>query len=303
MKSERDAVLVIGSLNYDKIMKVPHFPVPGENIIASQVDANSGGKGANQATQCAKLGLQTYMVGCIGNDSFGTYLTDSLISSNVITDYIKVVNSAETGFAAVNYLPDGSVSATIARGANFSITKQDIDDISFLFEKASFVMLQLEIPIDVVKYSAELAKKSGCRLIFNAAPAVDIPEILLNSDYFIVNEVEASCFMKACSMEIPSMLEAAKGFAKQHNNTCIITLGENGCVYANKDEYGFVPANKVAVAETTGAGDSFIGGIAYSLVNDETLENAVKFATLCSSFTIQNVGAQSAMPWLRQLIT
>lgn len=302
MENDRNAVLVVGSLNYDMIMKVSHFPIKGENLIADQVTSSSGGKGANQATQCAKLGLNTYMVGCVGEDNFGSILKKSLEDNSVITDFIKEDRDSETGFAAVNSLQDGSVCATIVRGANFSIKKEDIDNFSYLFDRVSIVILQLEIPIDVVEYAATQAKKAGCMVLFNAAPAVPVSQSLLNSDYFVVNEVEASYFMGKKIDNYETALESAKEFSEKHCNICIITLGEKGCVFAGKGSAGYKPSLKVPVVETTGAGDSFIGGIAYSVIHKMSLEDSIEFAQKCSSITIQNIGAQPSMPFLSQVI-
>ncbi len=109
-------VVVIGSLNYDVCLKQEKMPEEGETNFADSVTYCSGGKGANQAVQAAKLGIETYMVGCIGTDMMGSFLRENLEACHVHTDFVKV-REGNSGMSAAHSLYDGGVRASVVRGA------------------------------------------------------------------------------------------------------------------------------------------------------------------------------------------
>lgn len=297
----KDKVVVIGSLNYDIILKASRLPEQGETLPVDDVTFSAGGKGANQAVQAAKLGIKTYMVGCVGTDSMGDYLIQTAKSYGVNTDYIRR-SPGPSGMGIVNSIKDGSVFASIVRGANFEITKEDVDNIVPLLKESGLVILQMEIPMDVIMYSIDKSKECGCKVLMNAAPAAEIPkEYLKKCDILVVNEVEAAFY---ANTQIDSVNKAAvevENMSKQLKNDCIFTLGKDGSVVSTNGHTKFIPSKKVQAIETTGAGDSFIGGIAYALIKGMDLMEACRFATCCSAVTVCNLGAQPSMPTLEKV--
>jgi ribokinase len=294
-------VLVIGSLNYDIIFQIDHAHAIGENIIADKVNIASGGKGANQAVQCAKLGLETYMAGCIGNDEAGNFLYKNLEKYGVKTNYLKKA-SCSSGMSAVNALPEGKVYATISRGANDKIKLEDIEEIAPFMDQCGIVILQLEIPVPIVVQAVKLAKENNCVVILNAAPAFSIPESIISmTGVFVVNEVEAGFYAGVPINSLDVAKQQAKRIAEEYGCKTVFTLGKDGAVVSDGHHTARVPAIDVPAIETTGAGDSFIGGIAYGLINSFDVFEAAKFASYCSAVTIGSVGAQSSMPNLAQI--
>lgn len=289
-------VVVIGSLNYDIILKQKALPKKGETLTVDSARFCGGGKGANQAVQCSKLGMETYMVGCVGQDEMGEFLRKSLKSYGVNTDYIRTCDGS-SGMGIVNALEDGSVYASISRGANYCVTKADIDGIVPLLKDTDWMILQLEIPVELVEYAIATAKENNCKVLFNAAPAVEISrKSLEDSDVFIVNEVEAGFYT---GKEISSMEKAEEeiqSLTKSIGGQCIFTLGKDGAVVCDGNRVERVPSLKVDAVETTGAGDSFVGGLAYAMTNGDNIFDAAKFATRCSAATVCSIGAQPAMP-------
>lgn len=301
MKKMRDKIIVVGSLNYDIVLKVPKLPKEGETLPAKEAVFSAGGKGANQAVQAAKLGIETYMAGCVGNDAMGDFLLKTAQGYGLHTEYIRRTDGT-SGMGVVNAIEDGSVFATIVRGANFEITEEDIDKIEPLLDDAGLMILQMEIPQDKNKYAIDMARAHGCRVLLNAAPAVPIEEEYLRKcDILVVNEVEASYYAGKIIDTMEKAVEEAENMAKRLGNIVIITMGKDGAAVSNGDRTEEIPANAVDAVETTGAGDSFIGGIGYAVLNGMNIFEACRFATKCSAVTVCRMGAQDSMPTLQEL--
>lgn len=295
-------VVVIGSLNYDVCLKQERLPEEGETYFADSVTYCCGGKGGNQAVQSAKLGVPTYMVGCIGTDSSGVILKDNLNLYGVKTDYLKTVEGS-SGMSVAQSLYDGGIRASVVLGTNLKVSKEDVDELDSFLNPGDIAVFQLEIPIPVVEYAIEFCKKKGCYIILNGAPVNEISKETLKAvDLFIVNELEASYFsgVEISSKEI-AVIESEK-MAKDLGNTCIFTLGKEGAVVCDGERTEFVPAHKVNAVESTGAGDSFIGGLCYSISKEMDVFEACKFATCCSAKTVCKVGGQPAMPFLDEVL-
>jgi ribokinase len=299
---ENNKVAVIGSLNYDIVLKQERLPEIGETITVDGVSFCGGGKGANQAVQCAKLGLETYMIGSVGNDHYGTMLIDSLKKYKVRTDYIGLADT-HTGLGIVNSFPDGRLLSTISTGANYSLTVEDIDRAESIIKDSQIVILQLEIPMEVVEYSIKLAKKHHCYVIVNAAPSYNLSEDAMKLiDCLVVNEAEASFYAQHEISTVEDAVKCCDSLFKQIGNLLIITLGEKGSLlYDGTNTFCFSP-EKVNVVETTGAGDSYIGAIAYGLIHGLSKDEMGKFASKVSSKTVTKIGGQDAMPYLKDVL-
>lgn len=298
----RDKIVVIGSLNYDIILKSSRLPECGETMPVDNATFSAGGKGANQAVQAAKLGIPTYMVGCVGEDAQGVYLKQTANAYGVNTSLVKTMSDVPSGMGVISALEDGSVFASIVRGANYAVTKEHIDAAESLLWHAAIVILQMEIPVEINIYAIQKAKACGCKVLLNAAPAMEIPECYLQMcDILVVNEVEAAFYLKSELDTIDQAKEGAKKLSDHYGVDTIITLGKAGAVVSDKGELAFIPAKKVEAIETTGAGDSFIGGVGYALMQDMTLTEACKFAAACSAITVCRLGAQPSMPTLDEI--
>lgn len=295
-------VVVIGSLNYDVCLKQDHIPEEGETCFADRVEYCSGGKGANQAVQAAKLGIVTYMVGCVGSDSQGQFLKETIEQYGVCTDFLKMTEE-NSGMSVAQSLYDGGVRASVVKGANDRVSKEDVEALKGFLKPGDIVVFQLEIPIPVVEYGISFCKEQGCYVIVNGAPAAPLAEeILKQIDLFIVNEVEAGFY---CGCEILSEKEAEEEIRKMAlnlNNVCIYTLGKAGSVVCEGERCEFVPSKKVQAVESTGAGDSFIGGLCYGIVHEMDIFEAARFATCCSARTVCKTGGQPAMPVLEEVL-
>lgn len=295
-------IAVAGSLNYDILVKQERLPEKGETYTADSVAYEGGGKGANQAVQCAKLGVPTYLVGKVGQDVFGDVLLRKLETYGVQTDHISR-SGQDTGLGIVHVLNDGAVYATIITGANFDFQEEDIKKIEAVAANSKILILQMEIPIPVVEDAIGFAKAHGVYVILNAAPAKAISrEALAKVDCLVVNESEATYYAGVTISDPESAQANFQTLTSLTDGIVIITLGEKGSLLCRGDQSSLIPAVKPeAVVETTGAGDSYIGAFAYCKYIGKTDAEACNFAARVSSVTVTKVGAQGAMPYLHEL--
>ena len=294
-------VVVIGSLNYDLFLQVGALPQIGETYQAQGLVTAAGGKGANQAVQCARLGMACAMVGAVGNDSMGAYLLERLRQSGVNTSHVRGVGEP-TGLGVVYALPDGGVLSTIVRGANETVAPADVDAAEPLIRDAFAVLVQLEIPVETVRHAVETACRHGVRVILNAAPARALPDTLLPlCDTVIVNEVEAGFYTGRPIRDVREAQSAIVPFARDYDVRAVFTLGAQGSVGFDGRDLCHVPPAPARVVETTGAGDSFVGGFAKAQSLGMGFRASLEFAARCSAATISRVGGQDAMPDLEQM--
>ena len=294
-------IVVIGSMNQDIIMKISRMPELGESMMVNECILAAGGKGSNQAVQAAKLGADVSMIGSVGNDAMGEFLLSEAEKFRVNVTNVKKSN-IPTGMADAHVLPDGSLFCTVVKGANFELNIEDVAGAETLLHSADIVILQNEIPEDVNYYAIDKAQEFGYKIIYNAAPAREMRRrYIAKCDIVVVNEIEAGFY---CGTRIGSVEEAKIEALKMNmemGNDWIITLGATGSVVASNQEVIFVPSYKVKAIESLGAGDSYIGALAYALLSGMSLFEGCRFATACSALTVTKCGAQIAMPTLTEV--
>lgn len=296
-------IVVIGSLNMDIAVEAERSPSMGETIMGRDVHFIPGGKGANQAVAAARLGAHTTMIGTLGSDSFGAELRNSLEQSGVDVRGIKMAEGISTGLASI-LLAQGDNQIVVVPGANAHSLPEDVYQHEALIAQADVVLLQLEIPLRTVIAAAEVAKRHGRTVILNPGPAMDLPEELLkHTDYITPNRSELG-LLTGMDTSGEQWKEAAKRLLEMGPRHVITTLGSQGSGYMKSDMHiTDVPAYRVPVIDTTGAGDSFNGGLAYALAAGEDLDNAVHFATKVSALAVTKFGAQAGMPSLEKVET
>lgn len=282
-------ILIVGSLNTDLVINAPYMPAGGETLMGSDFMTNCGGKGANQAFACGRLGGDAYMCGCVGNDDFGSMQIANLKSVGVNTDFIRKVDKTPTGVAVI-VVTEGENRIIIDSGANGYLTEGDIDSALEHFQAGDIYLTQLENPIDIIGYGLKKAKEKGLFVVLNPAPANrDIIKYLSYVDVITPNETE---------------LEILGGKASLFNqgiSTVITTLGGKGYEIATKEGEKIYPCIDVKVVDTTAAGDTASGGLCVGLSQGQTLEKAMAFGSLAASVACTSRGAQCSVPTLSQL--
>lgn len=293
-------VLVVGSLNVDMVVKVERFPKEGETVLGSNFNYNFGGKGANQACACAKLGATVSMLGCVGDDDFGVELINNLSSVGIDISKIAKIKDKHTGMAIINVDSEGHNNIVVVSGANMECNVDYIKQNLKLIDESSVILLQREIPGETVEFVINYAKSIGKKIIVNPAPAslnMDLGS-LENVDYLTPNETELD-ILTDCDgkVDIDSIKRKAKKLLKHKIRNVLVTMGENGVLFVNEDGKEIIqPAFKVKAIDTVAAGDCFNGALAVSLVEGKSIEEGIMFANAASAIAVTREGAQNSIP-------
>jgi ribokinase len=291
--------VVLGSLLYDCVVWGPQFPQKGETIIGTRSGFFTGGKGANQAVQAAKLGAEVFMIGAVGNDAIGKILLSTLSDFDVNVSHVKVHPTLATGSDCIHVDANGDNKIMIAPLANLGIEKSDIEKAFPVIESADIFITQLETNLDAVEYGLRAAQKYKIRTILNPAPATSIvPGFFSLADFITPNETETRFFTGILPVfdNLDTCKSAAHKFKELGAKNIIITLGEKGAYYELEDsQYGLIPAFPVKAIDSTAAGDSFNAAAAVALAQGEPFTDALRFGCAAGAITVTRIGAQVSM--------
>lgn len=294
---EIDTVLVVGSANMDMVVSCERFPRPGETLLARDFGMYPGGKGANQAVACAKLGGHVEFLGKMGLDGFRERLVDRLERDGVGLRHLLQDPDAPTGIALITVDGDGQNEILVVPGSNMRLTPADLEARRDLFAAASVVLLQLEIPLETVQTAVELAGAAGATVILNPAPAQSLPPSLLAGvDLLTPNETEAAVLTGISVTDAASAKAAARRLLEVGVGAVIITRGAEGALLVTGDVVHSFPARQVQAVDTTAAGDAFNGALAFALAQGQPLADAVPFANTVAAYSVTRNGAQTSMP-------
>jgi ribokinase len=286
-------VVVFGSINVDIVTRVDSLPRPGETVTSTGMAALPGGKGSNQAIASALFGAPTRMIGAVGDDPYADTAIAALERARVDARGVARV-SGPTGMAHVCVSRDGENQIVIVPGANATMRADDL----WAGGDGDICLVQLELPLDAVGSILAQARRAGSRTILNAAPALDAARSLLSSaDILIVNETELALYLRAPPPRSPDgAVLAARTLLSGPMQWIIVTLGAAGIVAVSAGSSILIPAPKVAVVDTTGAGDTFCGVLAGALADGATMDGALRFACAAAALSVQREGASPSMP-------
>ena len=286
-------ILNFGSLNIDYTYRVDTFVKAGETISASTMQKNIGGKGLNQSVALAKAGAQVYHAGSIGPD--GDFLLKYLQENGVNTDHILVGENA-TGHAIIQLDDKGQNCIIIYGGANTQITTEHIDGVLKCFEAGDVLLLQNEI--NNGRYIITKAKEKGMTVVLNPSPVTNLDMPLELVDYFLLNEHEAAALFHQ-----EEISEITKAMRKTYPEAkFVLTLGEEGVIYIDKDTTMKKDAIKTNVVDTTAAGDTFTGFFMATLFENGDVDEALAIATKAASVAISRPGAAESIPYKREIV-
>jgi ribokinase len=291
-------VLVFGSLNMDLVTRTYRLPRAGETLLGSDFFTTPGGKGANQAVALARLGIPTEMVGRVGKDGFGQELLTSLQLAGVGTELIRVDPATHSGVAVITVSASGENQIIGVLGANGQMDVTDVDRMRPWLSQADALLLQLEVPVSVVKAAAKAAHEQGIRVILDPAPVppVAIAELYPLVDFLLPNEIEAGQLVGFPVHDRETAAAAAVVLQEQGAQTVIIKLGAQGVFCATAEDGFFTPAFAVHAVDTVAAGDAFAGGLVAALVKGQDLHRAIAWGAAAGALATTKVGAQTAMP-------
>ena len=291
-------ILVVGSLNMDFVLNVDKMPKKGETVFGKKMELVPGGKGANQAYTIGKLGGKVSMIGAIGKDVYGEKLIVNLNSVGVNTSGIAIIEDEPTGNAFITVDVYGENSIIAIPGANNSVTKELIDQHMYLIDECDILVMQLEIPLEIVEYVASIAKSKGKLVILDPAPAPqNLPEkIMQHVDIMKPNETELQTLTGLKIDKLEDVVEAAKLFVQKGVKVVLVTLGAKGTMMVTKEQSLLFEGEKVVAVDSTAAGDCFTAAFTIALTQGKTYEQAITFGNKVSAIAVTRKGAQTSIP-------
>ncbi|MGB9700908.1 MAG: ribokinase [Thermodesulfobacteriota bacterium] len=295
-------ILVVGSSNIDLILRIPRFHHPGETILAEDLKTAFGGKGANQAIAAKRLGGKVFFLTKLGDDSYGDSYRGYLKKMGLPTQGLLRDKKLPTGLALIELGPKGENRIIVSPGANSSLSPKDLHRHKAIWEKAGFLVMQLEIPITTVKEALQMAKEKGMVTILNPAPATKLPrEIFPLVDYLIPNKEEVQIIADRPVKKKEDLPKIAGFLHKIGAKYIIVTLGAEGVYCFKQKEEIWLEAFKVKAVDTTAAGDAFIGGFAWALSKGKALRDALRLASAAGALATTKLGAQPSLPTKKAL--
>jgi ribokinase len=279
-------VVVVGSANVDRVLRVQRIPAPGETVLATGSSSALGGKGQNQAVAAARAGAATAFIAAVGDDPLGERVRVGLAADGIDASLLRVVDSP-TGTALIAVDDAAENTIIVDPGANAALTGLSDADVAAI-AAASVLVLQLEIPLPTVTAAIRVARDAGTTTVLNAAPIRDLPDDLLSSlDVLVVNEHEAAHLAAGRPIaELTRLVPAV-----------IVTLGSDGAQLHRRGMSPIsLPAPRVHAIDATGAGDTFCGALAAELAAGGGLEAAMRFAIVAASLSVERAGAVPSVP-------
>ena len=290
-------LVVLGSVNADHVLRVPHFPRPGETLTGHSYQVVPGGKGANQAVAAARLGAEVSFIARIGDDAIGHQMKAGFAQDGIDVSAVEQDETLPTGIAIIYVSDEGENSIGISAEANGALSPAMVKRFEPLIADAHTLLLQLEVPLESVLEAARLARSQGTRVVLNPAPAQPLSgELLALVDLITPNQTEAELLTGIKVTDKTSAREAAARFHQMGIAEVMITLGSQGVYCSNAARQMLVPGFKVAAVDTTAAGDTFNGALLAAELAGDDFNAAVRFAHGAAALSVTRLGAQSSIP-------
>lgn len=308
---KKPKILVVGSFMMDLIASTRRAPKSGETVIGMKFQTAPGGKGANQAVQCARLGAQVTMVGQVGADAFGRIMTETAAAAGVDVSHVSVDENESSGVGHIT-LEVTDVGAqnriTVCPGANFTLTVEDVAWLKDAVGGYDMVMMQFELPMEVVEAVARWARDAGVPVMINPAPAAPMSDALLAcATYVSPNEHEAAILADRTirvdgGVNFDDVAAVAAAFQARGVENLIVTMGENGSIVAGRDGIHHTPCVRMEhVADPTAAGDSFVAAFCTGLTAGLPQGEALAFASHTAAITVSRMGAMPSLPTVSEV--
>lgn len=297
-------ITIVGSCNTDLVVRVHHFPKPGETIIGHDFMTNQGGKGANQAVAVSRLGGRACFVARVGDDAFGRQSLGLLKDEGIDVKNVSLTVGIPTGVALIPVDDEGENCIIVSSGANAQLSETDIDRAASDIRNSGVLLMQLETPIPTLIRAAQIAHAAGVMVVLNPAPfpKEPLPQNLLEVvDVITPNETEASAMSGIEVNDDASVLKAMQTIRTKGIAQVIMTAGSRGAYLLDAGNLVRIPTEKTQVVDTTAAGDTFCGALCVALSEGLNMQEAVRFANRAASLSVTRLGAWRSIPHRSEL--
>lgn len=285
-------VCILGSFNVDIVAKVHRFPRDGETLIARETTLGPGGKGANQALASYRAGAQIHFACKVGRDQFNLFARNHIESVGMSSFTLYETDNAATGCAVIYVNDEGENMIAISPGANHELTDGDIAQLSHFIAESDVFVVQMENNLSATQLALKCAKELQVTTILNPAPwSPDVASLLSFADIVTPNETEAAAMSGVQVHDIPTAMQAATHINNAGQCAVIITMGKQGALIFDGQNYSHIPAFSAVAVDTTGAGDAFNGVLAASLAKGESLVRSAWYASAFASLAVEQEGA------------
>ena len=308
---KRPKILIAGSFNMDLTASCTRAPQAGETVIGKKFRTAPGGKGFNQAVQCARLGADVTMVGKVGEDDFGRALLEAAKGEGIDISHVLTDPDEATGIAIITLeeTDEGTQNRiVVCPGANFTISAQEIGWLREAVGNYDMVIMQFELPMEIVETIAEWAHETGVPVMVNPAPAAPMSDRLLSAVTFLSPNEHEAAVLTGHSISVENGIDyddvraVADAFRKRGVKNLIITMGGNGSIAVGESGIHHTECVKMPhVADPTAAGDSFVASFCTVLAAGLPADKALDFASHAAAITVTRMGAMPSLPTITEV--
>ncbi|MCQ4035538.1 ribokinase [Kaistella montana] len=292
--SEQPKIIVVGSSSIDLVLNTDHLPQPNETVMANKSESFFGGKGANQAVGTARLGASVYFIGCVGMDPFGQQILRNMVDEGINVGFVAENQESSTGTAYVTSSAEGINSIVVVPASNYALKTKHVANAEKYFATADLVLLQLEIPMEVVEFTVDLAKNNQTQVGIYASPAKKLSQEVIEKADFIV--------AKSNELSIVFGEDQREEILRKYPNKLFVRDDTNSTTYFNGSEMKYYRNDHDSMLHKMGMGDAFTSGFAVALCHQNSIDHCVRFGNEVSLKVAKNRGSQSGLPYLKDVI-
>ena len=295
-------VVGIGSCGVDYFAIVPRLLGPEEKINADRMEIHAGGVTGNNLTQVARLGASTGWLGLIGDDEPGRLIQKAFVEDGMDLSGIEVVKGEHSSMTWIPVDAEGERCIYMFPNVNGKLSPHQVRSrFAPHIQKAKHFHTEAsQLPIAPVREAIQIANDAGVRVLFDldVAPSF-FAQMNLGTQGELTQLLKSVDVLKPCKAAAREMTgesdwdKIADALLALGPTTVAVTQGAEGCLIANRKQRVHVPAFKVDVVDTTGAGDAFMGGLSYGILQGWDFERVGLFANACAALCCTKVGARA----------
>ena len=294
----RNRIAVIGLYGMSALFHMSHLPKTGETVKSRALTFEPGGKGYNQAISASRMGGNVYFATAVGDDEYGYNAAKQVKADGISECDCVPLHGKTTAFASVCIDDAGNNIVIVNQGACESAGPAMIEAIEARIADCDVLLLQCEMPLEIIDRALETAKKSGAYTILNPAPARDLSDELFGKvDLLTPNWGEALQLCHLANAAPAKPVDVCKMLQHKGCGNVTITMGERGAhvLLADGSDYHQQPF-RVNCVDTTGAGDTFNGTAAAMLAMGKDIRDSIMIATAASALSVTRQGVMDAIP-------